>query len=98
MQWFHNQWAQYEEKAAWILKAEEIVRELWLEDKGKSFLLLPPLFTLVTLQLLVIRDKIYTFAWAHKHLKITHPECNGLVLINRFKKYLTINRVLFTKN
>ena len=28
MQWFHDQWAQHKEKAAWILKAEETVREL----------------------------------------------------------------------
>ena len=61
MQWFHNQQAQYKEKAAWILKAEETVRELQLKYKGKSFILLLPLSTPVTPQLLVIREKIYTF-------------------------------------
>ena len=35
---------------------------------------------------------------AYKHLKTTHPECNSLAPINRFKEYLATNYVPLTKN
>ena len=72
MQWFHDQWVQYEEKAAWISRVKEAVRELWLEYKGKSFCLLSPLSMLVAPQPLAIKEKIYTSARAYKRLKTTY--------------------------
>ena len=46
----------------------------------------------------VTREKIYTSARAHKHLKTTHPEYNSPALINWFEEYLATNRVLLTEN
>ena len=48
--------------------------------------------------LLVTREKIYTSARAHKHLKTTYPKYNGLAPIDGFKEYLATNRVLLTEN
>ena len=36
MQWFKDQWQNHEVKKAWISTAEQAVRELWLEYKGKG--------------------------------------------------------------
>ena len=72
MQWFYDQWGQHEEKAAWISKAEEAVRELWLEYKGKSFCPVSPSSTPVAPQPLATREKIYTSARAYKRLKTTY--------------------------
>ena len=92
MQWFHDQWAEHKDKEPRILKAESLVRELWLEYKGKVHTassvttpnpVRPP-----------PKPKTYTSARNHKRLKTVHPDDDADVsatTVDRLQEYLETN-------
>ena len=98
MSWFEDYWRPYPVKQEWINGVESLIKELWLEYKGKnpstkSFLL--------TLQPVPIQPdpKIYTSAWAYKCCKVTHQADakDATPSINCLQKYFDTN-ILEVKN
>ena len=72
MKWFEQQWEDSTEKQKWILTVENLVKELWLEYKGKYSSSLSNLPTLNPLLPQPQSVKTYTSARAHKRLKVSH--------------------------
>lgn len=87
----YRQPAEHKDKEPWILKAESLIRGLWLEYKGKVHAASSVTTTPVQSQL---KPKTYTSARNHKRLEIVHLDDDAEVsvtTVDRLQEYLETN-------
>lgn len=93
MSWFKDYWRPHPVKQEWINGVESLIKELWLEYKGKNPSSKSSLLLLYLVPVQPDPKKIYTSARAYKRRKVTHQADAEDVtpFIDRLQDYLDTN-------
>jgi len=92
MQWFQDNWGEHKNKKVWISKVKALVREFWLEYKGK--LQSAPSVNIQDFTQPLPKPKTYTFARNHKRLKTVHFDdvtTTPITIADCLQEYLETN-------